>query len=93
MKKTTYILTLLAFLLVGFTSCDVTRKPKGTPEQAPFKSMLDVQMNRDAIYALLRNTESPNMLNRPDYMSDLFQVSDAEMGNIFLSTHGRKVRY
>lgn len=81
MKKTTYILTLLAFLLVGFTSCDVTRKPKGKPEQAPFKSMLDVQMNRDAIYALLRNTESPNMLNRPDYMSDLFQVSDADNGS------------
>lgn len=81
MKKTTYILTLIAFLLVSVTSCDVTRKPKGTPEQAPFTSMLDVEMNRDAIYALLRNTESPNMLNYPDYMSDLFQVTDLDTGS------------
>lgn len=81
MKKTTYILTLIAFLLVSVTSCDVTRKPKGTPEQAPFASMQDVEMNRDAIYALLRNTESPNMLNYPDYMSDLFQVTDLDTGN------------
>lgn len=79
MKKTVfYILPLVALLLASIVSCDVTRDPKSTPKQAPFKKMLDVEMNRDALYAFLRNTESPNTLNMPDYMSDLFQVTDLD---------------
>lgn len=72
MKKKIYILSILAILLGSLYSCDITRKPKATPEQRPFETMLDVQMNRDALYALLRNTESPNTLNGPDFMSDLY---------------------
>lgn len=74
-KRIIYTLSLVALFLLGATSCDVSRAPIATPEQAPFVSFNDVQMNRDALYALLRNTESPNTLNAPDIMSDLFTVT------------------
>lgn len=76
MKKLSfYIISLAAVLMVGLSSCDVTRKSEATPPQAPYKNMADVSMNRDALYALLRDTESPDVLNGPDIMSDLFQIT------------------
>ncbi len=82
MKKTIYLLSLIAFIVASFTSCDVTREPKGTPVQAPFKSVAEAEMNRDALYALLRNTESPTTLNAPDIMSDLYQVNKNDNNTI-----------
>lgn len=75
MKKLTYILLALALVVTGFTSCDVTREPKGTPLQKPFSTLADAKMNRDAVYALLRNVESPNNLNSIEYMGDLYHLT------------------
>lgn len=82
MKKISQILLAFAVLFVGVTSCNVAREPKGTPLQKPFSVFGDVEMNRDAVYALLRGVENPNNLNTPDLMSDLYHLDFLDNNSI-----------
>ncbi len=75
MKKIAYLLSAIILLAATFVSCDVTRKPEGSPEQGPFKNVVMVQQNRDALYGLLRSTEAPNNLNAADIQSDLYHLT------------------
>lgn len=65
----------MALVAVSFSSCNITREPKATPLQKPFETLADIQMNRDAVYMLLRGVETPNILNYPDYQGDLYHVN------------------
>ncbi len=75
MKKILYIISSLILLAAFTTSCNVTREPKGTVDQAPFSTASQVAENRDALYALLRGVESPNNLNTADIQSDLYHLT------------------
>ena len=72
MKKIVYIFSALLLLLMGSVSCNVTREPEVTPKQKPFENLKEAQMNRDAVYALLREVESPNNLDGIEIQGDLY---------------------
>ena len=83
MKKIVYIFSALLLLLVGTASCDVTRDPEVTPKQKPFESLKQAQMNRDAVYALLRGVESPNALDGIEVQGDLYHLTFLDNNSLY----------
>lgn len=75
MKKIAFFLSAILAFATIFTSCDVTRLPEGTPLQEPFQDIKMAKQNRDAVYALLIEVESPNNLNSADIQTDLFHLT------------------
>ena len=83
MKKIVYIFSALLLLLMGSVSCNVTREPEVTPKQKPFENLKEAQMNRDAVYALLRSVESPNNLDGIEVQGDLYHLTFLDNNSLY----------
>ena len=83
MKKIVYIFSALLLLLMGSVSCNVTREPEVTPKQKPFENLKEAQMNRDAVYALLREVESPNNLDGIEVQGDLYHLAFLDNNSLY----------
>lgn len=83
MKKIVYIFSALLLLLMGSVSCNVTREPEVTPKQKPFENLKEAQMNRDAVYALLREVESPNNLDGIEIQGDLYHLTFLDNNSLY----------